>query len=290
MFKAYFRLTKPGIVLGNVITAVAGFFLASKGHINVALLLATLTGISLGIASACVLNNYFDREIDAKMRRTKSRPLVTGTISPHAALVFAVVLGITGFTALAAFTNISALLAEAVGFFFYEVVYGLWKRFSVWSTMIGSVSGAMPPVVGYTAVTGRIDEGCALLFLLLFFWQIPHFYSIALYRLDDYKAAGVPLLPIVQGIFVTKVHILLGLIGFAVITMVLAHTEFTGSIYPSVILIFSFLWITYAAAGFSTKNTFLWARYMFVFSLLINICLSMIIIAHSLSATPSLSL
>src|SRR5579884_120635 len=130
MLKAYIRLTKPGIIFGNGLTTLAGFFLAAKGNIHVALLLATVTGVSFNIASACVFNNYIDRGIDAEMGRTKSRALVTGSISARAAIIFAVILGIIGLTILGVFTNVLTFFAVIMGILFYVVIYSTMKRFS----------------------------------------------------------------------------------------------------------------------------------------------------------------
>ncbi|HSW47613.1 MAG TPA: heme o synthase [Candidatus Saccharimonadales bacterium] len=282
MIKLYYRLTKPGIIFGNGMTALAGFFLASRGHINLIQLLATFIGISLGIASACVFNNYVDRGIDSKMERTKNRALVTGAVSSPAAIIFASILGLIGVIILYIFTNITTLLVGAVGFLFYEIFYGISKRSSIWSTVIGSVSGAMPPVAGYTAVTGNIDLGAVILFFILVFWQIPHFYSIAIYRLKDYKKAGIPVLPVVKGIFVTKVQILFYTIGFAIVTTSLSFTGYTGKTYLIVMSIFCLVWVAYAAKGFSVKNTPHWARRMFVLSLIINVVVCIMITTNSL--------
>ncbi len=280
--KTYYQLTKPGIIFGNVITAITGFFLASNGHINILLFSATIIGISLCIASACVFNNYIDRNIDTKMERTKNRALVIKTVSAPAAIVYAIILGLIGFTILAVFTNMLTVFIGFVGFFFYEVMYGISKRRSVWSTVIGSVSGAIPPVAGYTAVSGRVDVGAILFFLILVFWQMPHFYAIAIYRFNDYKTAGLPVLPVVKGIFATKIQILLYTIGFALVVALLSVTGYTGGVYLFIIMMLAIFWILYAVIGFTTKNTALWARRMFIFSLVINLALCILITTNFL--------
>jgi heme o synthase len=279
--KAYSKLAKPGIIMGNGITTLAGFFLAAKGNIHVALLLATFTGVSLGIASACVFNNCIDRGIDSVMKRTRSRALVTGIVSPRDAIIFAVLMGIVGLTILGVFTNALTLFAEIVGIVVYVGVYSTSKRFSDWSTVLGSISGAIPPIAGYTAVTGRIDTTVIFLFLLLVFWQMPHFYAIAIYRLDDYQAARIPILPATKGVFVTKVHMILYAIGFAVVSTIFFSTEFTGKVPSSLAAIISLIWIIYIAFGFSTRDNRLWARQVFLFSLLVNVFLCIAIITMS---------
>ncbi len=282
MLKAYTKLTKPGILFGNGITTLAGFFLAAKGHIHIGLLLATVTGVSLGIASACVFNNCIDRGIDSAMARTKSRALVTGIVSPQAAIIFAVVLGMIGLTILGVFTNGLTVFAEIVGIFFYVVLYTTLKRYSEWATVVGSVSGAIPPIAGYTAVTGRIDAGALILFLLVVLWQMPHFYALAIYRLADYQAAGIPVLPATKGIFVTKVQMLLYTIGFVIVSIVFSVTEFNGNAYPSLVALLSLGWLGYIALGFSTPDTRRWARQVFAFSLCVIVFLCVTIVAHSI--------
>ena len=208
MIKDYYSLTKPGIIRGNLITAAAGFFLASKDIVDMKLLLAMLVGTSLVIASGCVLNNYLDISIDKQMARTKKRALVTGTITSKNALIFATILGLSGEIILLIFTNLLTALIGLFGLFVYVIVYGAAKRRSTHGTLVGSLSGAVPPVAGYTAVTGSLDWAALTLFLILVCWQMPHFYAIAIYRYNEYKAAGLPMLPIVKGIRATKLQIL----------------------------------------------------------------------------------
>ena len=169
MFKTYYQLIKPGIIRGNAIPATAGFFLASRGNVSYLLLLETLAGISLVIASGCVFNNYLDRHIDKKMARTKNRAIVQGLVSKQQALTYASVLGLLGLIILAVHTNWLTVAIGVAGLFFYVIVYGIAKRRSVHSTLIGSISGALPPVAGYTAVTGRLDAVAITLFFILVF-------------------------------------------------------------------------------------------------------------------------
>jgi len=157
--KTYYYLTKPGIIRGNAVTAAAGFLLAAGLHPDLGLFLATLVGLSLIVASACVLNNCLDRRIDAAMARTQRRALVRGLVSTRAAIIYATILGLTGAALLAAFTNLLTLGLALFGLFAYVVLYGIAKRRTVHGTVVGSISGAVPPVVGYTAVTGSLDHG-----------------------------------------------------------------------------------------------------------------------------------
>ena len=197
----YLLVAKPGMVLGNLISAAAGFFLASKGRVDgAALSLATLIGISLVVASGCVFNNCVDRKIDRKMVRTRNRALAKGVISLKSPVSYATILGIAGMALLCAATNLLTVVITLAGLVIYVVVYSLYmKRSSVYSTLIGSLAGAAPPLAGYCAVTGSFDLGALILLSIFTLWQMPHCYAIAVYRLDDYTAAGIPVLPVKHG-------------------------------------------------------------------------------------------
>jgi len=269
LFKKYYQLAKPGIIYGNALVAIGAFFLAEKGHFNATLFLAMLFGLCLIIASGCVFNNYFDRGIDAKMKRTKKRSLVTGEVPLTSALIYATALGAIGIILLATYTNILTLAAALVGLFFYVIVYGYTKRTTVYGTLVGSVAGAVPPVVGYCAVTNRFDAAALILFLILVIWQMPHFYAIAMFRHEDYAAARLPVLPVVHGNAITKVHLLAYIIAFALAAAALTFFGYTHFVYLAVMLLLSLYWLRQAIQGFSTNNDTLWARSVFRSSLII---------------------
>jgi heme o synthase len=281
-FRAYYLLTKPGIIRGNVVTALAGFLLAAGTEINLGLLIAVLAGISLVIGSACVFNNYIDRGIDEKMERTKKRGLVSGEVSPANAIIYATLLGIIGFVILLVYTNSLTAFLGLIGFIDYVILYGISKRRSPLGTIVGSISGAMPIAAGYTAVTNRFDLGALLLFVILVCWQMPHFYAIAIYRLNDYKEAGLPVLPIKKGIYRTKVQMLLYLLAFIAAIVSLTALGYTGVVYLAVMLALSLYWLWRGLQGFSTSNDAKWARNMFLFSLIIILVFSLIISIDSL--------
>jgi protoheme IX farnesyltransferase len=272
--RAFLKLTKPGIVLGNAINVAAGFLLAAGTKIDFGLLLSAVVGLSLVIASACVFNNYIDRGIDLKMKRTKNRALVTGEISGPSALLFGTLLGITGGLLLGIFTNALTLEVALFGFFAYVVLYGLAKRRTSWGTVVGSLPGATPPVVGYTAVTGQLDGGALILYLILILWQMPHFYAIAIYRSEEYKAAGLPVLPLVKGIRATKIHILLYQIGFLLAVSALTAYGYAGYTYLFLSLAAGLIWLKFGIAGFWATDNNRWARQLFGFSLIVTMVMA----------------
>lgn len=277
MVKTYYTLTKPGIVYGNLVICAAGFFLASKGSINFWLLFAVIFGTALVIASGCVFNNLTDREIDTLMSRTRHRALVNKTVSTQAAIFFGSCLGIIGFLTLILYTNLLTVGVGLFGFLFYVVVYRIWKRASVYGTLIGSVSGATPPVAGYLAVTNQLDIAALLLFLILVLWQMPHFFAIAIYRLDDYRAAKIPVLPAISGIFATKIQILFFMVAFCASLPLLTILGYTGYTYLIVTTIVSTAWLRLSIQGFQTKNDKSWARKTFLFSQVVIVSLSIIL-------------
>jgi len=269
MIRTYYLLTKPGIIVGNLITTVAGFVLASGGHFDLLLFLATLAGLGCIIASACVFNNYIDRESDKKMARTQNRPLVKGLISGKSAISFAIVLGLIGFTTLVRFTNLLAVSMAVVAFVIYVAMYSFWKHRTSYATLIGSISGAMPPVVGYCAASHRFDMGAAILFLILVLWQMPHFFSIAMYRLSDYRAASIPVLPVKSGNQKTKVHMVWYIVGFIFATLMLIVFNYTSAVYLFTVPLLGLAWLLLCIKGFKTDNDTAWARQMFRFSLVV---------------------
>jgi protoheme IX farnesyltransferase len=267
MFKRYYDLAKPGIVYGNIVTTLAAFLFASRWHIAPLLLAMTIIGLGLVIASACVFNNYIDRVIDGKMERTKNRALVIGTISSRAALMYAAILGAIGFLLLIFEVNILSACVAGVGFFFYVFLYSYAKRAGHLGALVGSVSGAVPILVGYTAVTDRIDATGVLLFLILVMWQMPHFYAIAMNRLADYRAAEIPVLPIEKGTRITKINIVIYIVLFILSICSLALIAHTSYIFLVVVGAASIWWLVKGVRGFTTTDDKKWAKNVFLFSL-----------------------
>lgn len=271
----YYLLTKPGIIFGNLFTFAAGFALGSKGNFDLQLFFLTLIALGLVIASACVFNNVIDKSIDQKMERTKERALAKGSIALPAALAYGSILGITGSLLLLAFTPLPAFLFAIAGFAIYVFIYSFSKRKTIYATAIGSIAGAIPPVVGYTAASGTVDLGALLFFLMMVLWQMPHFYAIALMHLNDYSKAGLPLLPIVKGVHRTKIQMALYIIAFVPVVLLFTLFHYTGLLFFIVTGILGTVWLALAVQGLIMQDNQIWNRNMFLFSLVIMavICL-----------------
>ncbi len=265
----YVKIIKPGIIAGNLLTGQAGFILASTGHVDIGLLCMTLLGLALVIAGACALNQYTDKAIDAKMARTKTRPLVTGTLSDKQACIIGVLCMILGSAVLLFSTNVLTTCIAGAAFLMYVVLYGMLKPRTRHATLVGSIAGALPPVIGYTAIANTIDIECILLFLSIMFWQMPHFFAIAMYRLADYKAASIPVLPLSKGIYATKVQSLMYIIAFTVVTCMLTLLGYTSMTFVAATICLGSVWLWLALQGFGTENNQAWARSMFRFSLVV---------------------
>ena len=266
--KHFIQITKPGIIFGNVLSVAGGFFLASQGRVDIALFLAAVIGTSLVVASGCVFNNCIDRDIDVKMERTKNRALVQGEIAVTIALAFATVLGVAGLTLLYALANPLAALCGLIGFVIYVGFYSLYlKRKSVHGTLVGSLSGAMPPVIGYVAVSNSFDLAALTLLVMFSLWQMPHSYAIAIFRFNDYLAASIPVLPVKRGIVVAKRHILLYIMAFLVATLMLTLGGYAGMSYLAVAAGMGMYWLYMAWTGYKAVDDRVWARKLFVFSI-----------------------
>ena len=198
--QSYYQLTKPRIIPLLLITTAASMALASAGRIQPLLLLITLIGGTLAAASAQVMNCIYDRDIDYTMVRTRKRPLPSGKIQPRNALIFAIVLGVLAFSVLTVWVNLLAACLAMSGIVFYMLIYTHWlKRHTTQNIVIGGAAGAIPPLVGWAAVTGDLSLTPWIIFTLIFLWTPPHFWSLALMIKDDYAQVGVPMLPVVEG-------------------------------------------------------------------------------------------
>ena len=276
--KSYLQLIKPGITLSNTITGIAGFFLAASiVPFSFTVLVGVVIGIAAIIASACVFNNVLDRNIDKHMKRTKKRDIASGVISVPKALIFASVLGLIGFSAILVLTNFLTFILGVVAFVWYIVVYGYAKRTTAFSTLVGGVSGALPPAAGYTALTGRIDEAAIILFVILFFWQMPHFYAIAMFRRDDYKQAKLPIWSVKYGMQSAKKQIFIFTVIYAIAAGLLYVFDYTHITYLVISSALSAYWLYQGIVNYKKLDDEKWARKMFGVSLLIMLSMSLLI-------------
>lgn len=201
VLRAYVALTKPRIIELLLVTTVPTMFLAARGLPNIGVMAVVVLGGALAAGSANSLNCYLDRDIDQVMRRTSRRPLVRHTVSPRAALVFGLSIGVVSVAGMALATNLLAAGLTAAAIFYYVVIYTmLLKRRTAANTFWGGACGAAPVLIGWAAVTGSLSAAAWLLFAVVFFWQPPHFWALAIKFRRDYEAAGVPMLPVVASL------------------------------------------------------------------------------------------
>jgi protoheme IX farnesyltransferase len=229
---AFVALTKPRIVMLLLVTTIPAMVLAAQGLPSVWLMVATLVGGMLTSGSANALNQYLERDIDEKMRRTRSRPLPSHSVGPGAALIFAIVLGVAGFVWLATLVNVlSGLLAVAAIVFYVGVYTLLLKRTTPQNIVIGGAAGAVPVLVGWAAVTGTVEAPAWVMFLIIFLWTPPHFWALAMRYRDDYAAAGVPMLPVVRGDNAVTAQILAYALVLVAATLFLSPVGGLGALY-----------------------------------------------------------
>ena len=270
-WRDFLEVTKPGINTHNLLVTFAGFWLAAGFQTlhHFSLLLLTLLGTMLVIAGSCTLNNFYDRDIDPYMQRTKKRAVADGRIKPSTALWLGIWLSLAGFFVLAIGVNPLAAFLAFIGFFTYVVVYTMWlKRKSTWSTVVGGISGAVPPLIGWTAYTHSLDLSALALFFILFTWQPPHFFALAMLKTEEYRKAGIPMLPVVKGSLETKRQNLLFSLLLLASSLVLFYTGVLSWFYLIIAVIFGMVYIGLSIKGFRVGNDKKWAKQMFLFSLL----------------------
>jgi protoheme IX farnesyltransferase len=247
--RALVSLTKPRIIELLLITTVPTMVLARRGLPSAALVLATLAGGALTAGGANALNMYIDRDIDAVMQRTQRRPLVTGVISPATALVFALTLEVAGFVELTMLVNVFSAALAVSATAFYIGVYTLWlKRTSSQNIVIGGAAGAVPVLVGWVAVTGRLAWAPIVLFAVIFVWTPPHFWALAVKYRDDYGSAGVPMLPAVSSLRTTAQRILVYSVAVLATSLLLVPIARTGLIYLASAVVLGVIFVAMAVA------------------------------------------
>lgn len=259
------ELTKPRITLLSVATAAVGLELA-PGRAALGVVLAVLFGTALIVGSANTLNMYLERDVDAKMSRTRRRPLPSGRLRPGLALWFGILQGLVGLPILALGANVHTGLLGAVALFTYVVIYTPLKRRSFLALFVGAIPGAMPPLLGWVAGTGALGAAGLALFGVVFFWQIPHFLAIALYRRADYRSAGLKVLPNELGEPITRWTIAVGLLLQLLITLALVPLGLGGGLYLVGALVLGAIMLAWAVIGLTGPGDDLWARRLFLLS------------------------
>ena len=230
--RGYIALTKPRIISLLVFTALGGMFLGARGVPDPLLVILVLGGGALAAGGANALNHYLDRDIDGLMGRTAGRPIVSGNIPPQHAMWFGIALNVVAFIILGAFVNIlSALLTLSATLFYVFVYTKALKRSTPQNIVIGGAAGAIPPMVGWVAVTGALGLPALYMFAIVFFWTPPHFWALSLMIKDDYQRAGIPMLPVVAGVKNTKLYILLYTILLLALTLMFFTTRAVGWVY-----------------------------------------------------------
>jgi len=255
VLKEYLVLTKPGIVSLVLITTLGGMYLGSRGELNPELVFWTLLGTGLAAAGSAVLNMVIDKDIDKLMVRTAERPLPKGTVDPIKAFIFGISLQVISLVIMLAFVGVLPALLVAIASFSYVILYSLLlKRKSPVATEIGGISGALPPVIGYVAASGNVDINAIALFLLMFMWQPPHFWVLALKYADDYKRAGIPTLPVARGVFITKLKTLLYTASLFPVSLIPYFTGLVGELYFAAAVVMNLLYLGLTLKFFFSKK------------------------------------
>lgn len=264
----FLSLIKIGIVNSNLITTFTGIWLAlyfsGKGFLeNIDIVVFTLLGTAAIIAGSCAINNFYDRDIDHVMERTRLRPTVTGRISSFQVLLLG-----TGFisigTILLLMVSVSAAVIGLLGVFSYIVLYTMWtKRQYTINTVVGSIAGAVPPLIGWAAVDD-LNIIAWILFLIMFIWQPPHFLALAMKRSEEYRKAGIPMLPVVHGFEVTKRQII---VWVACLLPLPFYLFSLGIGFIVLATVLNIIWLILSLIGLKMKNDLKWSKWMFIYSI-----------------------
>lgn len=269
-WRDFVEVSKTGIVFSNLITTFTGIWLAlhfsgMAFFSHFATVVWTLLGTAFIVAGGCALNNFIDRDIDPVMERTQERPSATGRLSGKQILIYGLVMSVLGTVFLLMTGSYAAAVYGLLGLFVYVVVYTMWlKRTHSLNTIVGGISGALPPLIGWAAVDPNLSLMAWQLFLVMFFWQPPHFLALAMKRVEEYREAGIPMLPVVAGFPFTKRQINVYLLALVVSTLFLYTL---GPVYMIVSALIGIGWIVLGFLSSKFKDDVTWARAMFVYSL-----------------------
>jgi heme o synthase len=267
-FQNFLALCKPRVTLLIVFTAMIGMFLATPNMVPIDILLAATIGICMASGAAAAFNCLVEQAIDAKMARTRGRPLPTGQVTSKQTFIFATITASIGLTILYVFVNPLTMWLTLATFVGYAVIYTVFlKPATPLNIVIGGLSGAMPPALGWAAVTGTVSPEAWILVLIIFAWTPPHFWALALYRRDEYAKSGLPMLPVTHGEEYTRLQILLYTIILTAVTLMPFAMRMSGFIYLASVLVLDTVFMAYAIGLFRKYSDAL-AKSMFKFSIL----------------------
>lgn len=276
-WRDYYEMCKPRVVMLMILTAMVGMFLAVPGMVPLDVLILGNLGIALVAGSGAVVNHLIDHRVDSLMKRTHNRPIPQGRVDQKQAAVFAAAIGVAGMLILLIWVNALSAWLTLASFIGYAFIYtGYLKRATPQNIVIGGLSGAMPPLLGWSAVTGTIEPGALILVLIIFAWTPPHFWALAIHRKEEYAKTGIPMLPVTHGEHVTKIHIILYTIIMFLITLLPYLTGMSGPIYllAAVVLGLGFLWwslvLMYKPKPSTAMDTF---RYSIVYLIVLFVVL-----------------
>ena len=231
-WRDFYEMCKPRVVMLMILTSLVGMFLAVPGMVPLDILIFGNLGIALVAASGAVVNHLIDRRIDIMMKRTHNRPMAQGRVEPRQATLFAIAIGVLGMAILLFWVNPLSAWLTLASFVGYAFIYtGYLKHATPQNIVIGGLSGAMPPLLGWAAVTGTIDPDALVLVLIIFAWTPPHFWALAIHRKDEYAKSGVPMLPVTHGEHVTKIHIIIYTLTLVMVSVLPYLSGMSGLLY-----------------------------------------------------------
>ena len=265
--KDYFMLMKPRVMSLVVFTAISGMLLA-PGNIHPLIAFVAILCITIGAGSAAAINMWYDRDIDAIMKRTQKRPIVSGAVKADEALAFGIITGTMAVIMMAVSVNIISAALLAFTILYYIYIYTIWlKRTSVQNVVIGGVSGALPPIIGWVSVTGNISWQAFSLFAIIFIWTPPHSWALALYRSDDYKNCNVPMMPVIKGVLYTKKQIMFYSILMFFISLWPYFLNISSHLYLITAIISGLIFLYYAVNLFADTEQNHVAKKLFWYSI-----------------------
>ncbi len=283
----YFALLKPRVMSLVLFTAFVGLILAPGGTTHPVLAVIGLLCIAVGAGASGAINMWYDADIDARMQRTKNRPIPAGRVAPEEALTLGVILAVASVLMMGLLVNLAAAALLALTIAFYVFVYTMWlKRRTAQNIVIGGAAGAFPPMIGWAVATGDVGLGSLSLFALIFMWTPPHFWALSLYRADDYRDAGVPMLPVVEGKAETRRQIMIYTVGLAVTSVTPALVGIAGWLYLAGAVGLSGAFLYFAWRILRAGDDHKLAKRTFLFSILYLFLLFALLLVERLFALP----